>query len=76
MGGTAGLIVVICWWVSGIIGCAARKSKKASIAAGVSYALAAWIAYVNTGLFQDLEVYAILSVIFAGVFIYSSKIWE
>lgn len=67
--GTAGFMLALCMLIAGIIGVAGRKSKAASIVAGVFYALGGLIGIVNVGTYADLKIWSILSFIFALVFI-------
>ncbi len=67
--GSAGFLLAICMLVAGIVGVAARKSKVGSIVAGAFYAFGGLIAIVNVGTYSDLQIWAVLSFIFAIVFI-------
>jgi len=67
--GSAGLLLAIFMLISGIIGVATRKSKGGAITAGVFYALGGIIGISNIGTFADLQIWSILSFIFAAVFI-------
>lgn len=67
--GSAGLVLAFFMLVAGIIGVAARKSKAGSIVAGVFYALGGLIGIVSAGSYKDLYIWAVLSFIFAVVFI-------
>jgi hypothetical protein len=57
--------------IGGIIAVAARKSKGGAIAAGIIYAISGIIGVTSTGIFKDLLVWGIISLIFAVVFIIS-----
>lgn len=70
--GSAGIILAFCMLIAGIVGIAGRKSKGASITAGVFYALGGLIGIVNVGTFADLMIWSVLSFIFAAVFILGS----
>jgi len=67
--GSAGLALAFFMLVAGIIGVAARKSKAGSIVAGAFYALGGLIGIVSAGSYTDLYIWAVLSFIFAVVFI-------
>lgn len=67
--GTAGFLLAMCMLVAGIIGVSARKSKVGSIVAGGFYAFGGLIAIANAGSYSDLEIWSVLSFIFAAVFI-------
>lgn len=67
--GSAGFLLSICMLVAGIIGVSARKAKVGSIVAGGFYAFGGLIAIVNVGSYSDLQIWAVLSFIFAIVFI-------
>lgn len=69
LGGSVGFLLVICWWIGGIIGIAARKNKLASIFGTAAYAVAALVGIrVTTQSFEDLNIYIFISIVFALVF--------
>jgi hypothetical protein len=70
--GAAGFFLAICLLVAGIVGMATRNSKGGGITSGVFYALGGFIGIISFGTFADLQIWAILSFIFAGVFILGS----
>jgi hypothetical protein len=70
--GSAGLFLAICMLVAGIVGMATRSSKGGGITAGIFYAIGGIIGINNIGSFGDLQIWAILSIIFAAVFILGS----
>jgi len=70
--GTAGFFLAICLLVAGIVGIVTRNSKAGGITSGVFYALGGFIGIISFGTFADLQIWAILSFIFAGVFILGS----
>ena len=72
--GAAGIIVAVCMLVAGIVGLAARKSFGGSIVAGVFYLLGGIIGLLCHGSFSDLIIWAIVSVLFAALFIVGSII--
>lgn len=67
--GSAGLFLAICMLVAGIVGIAARKSKGGTITAGCFYIVGGIIGLANAGSYSDLKIWAVLSFIFAVVFI-------
>lgn len=67
--GSAGFLLAICMLVAGIVGVVTRKSKVGSIVAGVFFAFGGLIAISNVGSYSDLQVWSVLSFIFAIVFI-------
>lgn len=67
--GSAGFILAVCMLVAGIVGIAARKSKTGSIVSGGFYAFGGLIGITNVGSYADLQIWSILSFIFAAVFI-------
>lgn len=70
--GSVGTLVAILLIVAGIIGIAARKSKGGAIAATIVYAIAGISAIgASTGIYKDLVVWGVLSLIFAVVFLIS-----
>jgi len=70
--GTAGFFLAICLLVAGIVGMATRNSKGGGITSGVFYALGGFIGIIGSGTFDDLKIWAVLSFIFAVVFILGS----
>jgi hypothetical protein len=70
--GAAGFFLAICLLVAGIVGMATRNSKGGGITSGVFYTLGGFIGIIGFGTFKDLLIWAILSFIFAGVFILGS----
>ena len=70
--GSVGTLVAILLIVAGIIGIAARSSKGGSIAATIIYAIAGISAIgASTGIYKDLLIWGVLSLIFAVVFLIS-----
>lgn len=69
--GTAGLLLALSMLIAGILGVAGRKSKPCTIVAGAFYALGGIIGIANIGTFADLQIWSILSFIFAVFFIIS-----
>jgi hypothetical protein len=70
--GSVGTLVAILMIVAGIVGIAARSSKGGAIAATIIYAIAGLSAIgASTGMYKDLLVWGILSLIFAVVFLIS-----
>lgn len=69
--GAAGAFVGLFFVVAGIIGIAARKSKGGAIAAAVFYGIAGIIGVASNGIFKDLLVWGVLSLIFAVIYIVS-----
>lgn len=69
--GSAGVLIAFCFLVAGIVGVATRnKGKGGPITAGVIYALGGLIGLsTDSTLYADLKVWAVLSLIFAVVFI-------
>lgn len=72
--GSAGFMLAVCMLVAGIVGVAGKKSKPCSIVAGSFYALGGIIGIANVGTFADLQIWSILSLIFAAFFIVSGII--
>lgn len=66
--GGAGMFVAILLIIGGIVGIAARLSKGGTITATIIYALAGIIGVVTTGIFKDLLVWGVLSLLFALIF--------
>lgn len=70
--GSAGIIVAFFMLISGIVGISTRNSKGGGITAGVFYALAGIIGLGNYGSYSDLQIWSILCLIFAVIFIIGS----
>lgn len=69
--GSAGFLLALSMLIAGILGVAGKKSKACTIVAGAFYALGGIIGIANVGSFADLQIWSILSFIFAVFFILS-----
>ncbi len=67
--GSAGLLLSVCMLVAGIVGICCRKLKAGTIVAGCFYAFGGLVGIANVGSYADLQIWSILSFIFAAVFI-------
>ena len=67
--GTAGFLLAVCMLIAGIVGICCRKIKSGSIVAGCFYAIGGLIGIANVGSYSDLQIWSILSFIFAAVFV-------
>lgn len=67
--GTAGFMLACCMLIAGIVGICCRKLKTGTIVAGCFYAFGGLLGITNVGSFGDLQIWSILSFIFAAVFI-------
>ena len=67
--GTAGFLLALCMLAAGIIGICCRKIKSGTIVAGAIYAVGGLIGIANVGSYSDLQIWSVLSFIFAAVFI-------
>lgn len=67
--GSAGFMLAICMLVAGIVGICCRKLKTGTIVAGVFYAVGGLIGITNVGSYSDLQIWSVLSFVFAIVFI-------
>jgi len=67
--GSAGFLLACCMLTAGIIGICCRKGRAGSIVAGCFYAFGGLIGISNVGSYADLQIWSILSFIFAAVFI-------
>ncbi|KMY44285.1 membrane protein [Bacillus sp. FJAT-27916] len=70
--GSAGLLLAFCMLIAGIVGISTRKSKGGGITAGIFYAIGGIIAIANVGTYADLKIWAIISFIFAVIFLIGS----
>ncbi|SRR5690554_421295 len=68
--GSAGLLLAICMLIAGIVGIVTRnKGKGGPITAGIFYLVGGLLGITNVGSFADLQIWSILSILFAGVYI-------
>ncbi|HCL04226.1 MAG TPA: hypothetical protein DHW61_17770 [Lachnoclostridium phytofermentans] len=72
--GSAGMLIAFCFLIAGIVGVATRnKGKGGAMTAGGFYALGGIIGLTTSStLYGDLKVWAIVSLIFAAVFIFGA----
>lgn len=69
--GGSGTFVGILFIAAGVVSIAARNSKGGAIASTILYALAGIIALSAVGIYKDLIVWGVLSLIFALIFLVS-----
>lgn len=67
--GSAGLILAVCMLIAGIIALISKYSKGMTITSIVFYVLGGILGLANVGSFKDLQIWSILSLIFAGLLI-------
>ena len=65
--GSSGIILAFCMMIAGIISVAARKTKGGTITALCFYVLGGIIGIANVGTYSDLQVWSVLSFIFAAI---------
>jgi len=70
--GSACAIFAIIFLIAGIIGVVTRKSKSGGITAGIFYLISTVIGFTNTGTFEDLVFWSVLSLCFGVTFIVGS----
>lgn len=68
--GSAGIMLAICMLIAGIIALISKKSKGMTITAIVFYLIGGIIGIANVGSFKDLQIWSILNIIFAALFIF------
>lgn len=71
IGGSAGVLLAVCFLIAGIVGIVTRKSIKmggAMTSAGF-YIFGGLIGFVNAGSYKDLTIWSTLSVIFGILFV-------
>lgn len=73
IGGTAGLVLCICWWVSGILTITKRKDCRYTKNAMVAYGIAGAVGLLFAGSFSDLRIYGFLSIVFAVICYLAAK---
>ena len=69
--GSAGIILAFCMLIAGIISVAARKTKGGTITALCFYVLGGIIGIANVGTYSDLQMWSILSFIFAVILLFT-----
>lgn len=69
--GSAGIVVAIMMFISGILGIAVGESTGATITAACLYGVAGIVGMVNAGSYGDLMIWSVLSYIFAFIFVIS-----
>ena len=69
--GNAGLLLSITLMVGGISAIVTHKKKVGSIITGIIFGIGGLIGVSNQGVYADLQVWSILSLIFAAIFILS-----
>lgn len=68
--GSAGFLLALCMLIAGIVGIVTRKKGKGGpITAGCFYLVGGLIGIANIGSYADLQIWSILSFIFAAIFI-------
>ena len=67
--GTAGVMLVACMLIAGIVGLVTRKGRAGSFVAAGFYLFGGLIGIANYGTFADLRIWSILCLIFGGLFI-------
>ena len=70
--GSAGILLAFAMLIAGIVGVCTRNSKGGGIVAGIFYAIGGLIAIANVGSYTDLKIWAIISFIFAAIFLVGS----
>lgn len=71
--GTAGIMLAVCMLIAGILSFISKASKGITITAAVFYVLGGLVGLGNVGRFADLQIWAVLNIIFAGMLIYNIK---
>ena len=74
LSGSAGFLLSLCMLTAGIIGICCRRLKAGTIVAGAFYAFGGLVGIANVGSYSDLQIWSVLSFIFAAVFIISGII--
>ena len=73
LGGSAGVLLAIVLLACGILGIVGRRSRKATLTAGILYIVGGVLALPNAQLYRDLIIWGIVSIVFGIVFVVSSK---
>ncbi|KHD36062.1 membrane protein [Clostridium acetobutylicum] len=68
--GSAGFILAVCMLIAGIIAIVSKYSKGMTITSIVFYAIGGIIGIANVGTYKDLQIWSILSFIFAALIIF------
>lgn len=67
--GSAGFFLALCMLIAGIVGICCRKIKSGTIVSGGFYAFGGLVGIANVGSYADLQIWSVLSFIFAIIFI-------
>ncbi len=70
--GGAGVLVALFMLISGIVAVATRSSRGGGIFCTILYALAGLVGIANSATYPDLQVWGVLSLVFALLFLVSS----
>lgn len=68
--GSAGILLAVFMLIAGIVALVSKYSKGVTITAIVFYVLGGIIGLANVGHFKDLQVWSVLNLIFAALFIF------
>lgn len=68
--GSAGMMLAVFMLIAGIVALVSKYSKGVTITAIVFYLLGGIIGLANVGHFKDLQIWSILNLIFAALFIF------
>lgn len=68
--GSAGFLLAVCMLIAGIIAIISKTSKGMTITSIVFYAIGGLVGICNIGIFKDLQIWSILSFIFAALLIF------
>ena len=74
--GGSGILVALCLLVAGIVAIAARGSRGGAICCTVLFALAGLFGVTANGIFKDLVVWGVLSLLFAAFFLVSAIVFR
>lgn len=67
--GASGVVVAVLMLIAGIVAIAARKSRGGGIFCLIVYAVAGIVGVTAKGVYKDLIIWGILSLIFAAIFL-------
>lgn len=70
--GGSGMIVAVILLVAGIVAIATRNSRGGAFFCAAAYAVGGVVALTANGVFQDLLVWGVISLVFALIFLYSA----
>lgn len=73
VGGTAGILLAISFLIAGIVAICTRKGGKGGYVSTAFYVFAGLIGLLTAGSYADLNVWSVLSLIFGGICVVTTR---